>query len=203
MRDDFLRPPTTVTERAADGIRILGLLSVLAAFIWSTATDAGILALALPALLVPRLIGSRPGFDVLFGATVTVAAWSNVLDLYRTIAWWDLVVHFVATGVIAAMALLLLRRFDVVASAGTRRSTVILVPTIGLAISAVWEMIEWLGKTFLAPDIFVTYRDTIGDMSIGGLGALLAGVLTAGIPLSRTALVAANRKEEHGRSEEG
>ncbi len=200
MRSEFLRPPRSSAEWAADGIRVLGLLSVAAAFLWWTPTDAGILALALPALLVPRAIGARPGLDVLYGVTVTVAAWSNVLDLYRSIAWWDIAVHFVATGVIATIAFLVLRRFEVVPARADRRSSVVLVPTIGLAISALWEMVEWAGKTFLAPDIFVTYQDTIGDMAVGGLGSLIAGILITRIPIDRTALVAANRKEASWRS---
>ena len=74
MREDFLRPPASPAGWAADGIRLLGLISVLAAFVWWTPTDAGILALALPALLVPRLLGVLPWFDVLYGVTVSVAA---------------------------------------------------------------------------------------------------------------------------------
>ncbi|MFL0566282.1 DUF2238 domain-containing protein [Microbacterium sp. 179-I 1D1 NHS] len=196
MRHGALRRPHTATEWMADGVRLLGLVSVLAAAVWWTPTDAGILALALPALLIPRAIAARPGFDLLYGATVTVAAWSNVLDLYRSIAWWDLVVHFAATGLISAMALLLLQRLDVVPPTLPRRGTVVLVPTIGLAISALWEMVEWLGKTYLAPDIFVTYQDTIGDMAVGGLGSLLTGIVLTRVPIDRSALAAVNKEEE-------
>jgi len=46
----------------------------------------------------------------------------------------------------------------------------------------------------------VTYQDTIGDMAVGGLGSLLAGILIIRIPIDRTALVAANRKEASWRS---
>ncbi len=56
---------------------------------------------------------------------------------------------------------------------------------IGLAASAVWEMIEWAGRTFVTDEIFVTYEDTIGDMAMGGLGALAAGVLVAVVRLER------------------
>ena len=195
MREDFLRPPASPAEWAADGIRLLGLISVLAAFVFWTPTDAGILALALPALLVPRLLGVLPWFDVLYGVTVSVAAWSNVLDLYRSIAWWDLVVHFVATGVIASIGYVALQRSGVLPAPPRRRTAVVLLPTVGLAISAIWEMVEWLGKTFVDSKIFVTYPDTIGDMAVGGAGAFLMGLVLARIRIDRAANRAADRKD--------
>lgn len=195
MREDFLRPAASPAEWAADGIRLLGLLSVLVAFVWWTPTDAGILALALPALLLPRLLGVLPWFDVLYGVTVSVAAWSNVLDLYRSIAWWDLVVHFVATGIIASIGYVALQRSGVLPDRPRRRTAIVLLPTVGLAISAIWEMVEWLGKTFVDSEIFVTYPDTIGDMAVGGAGALLMGIVLARIRIDRAANRAADRKD--------
>jgi hypothetical protein len=187
----FLRRPSGIGEWLADAVRALGVASVVAAFVWWTATDAGILALALPALVVPRFVGVRPGFDIFFGITVLVAAWSNVLGLYRVWPGWDLAVHIVCTGAGAAMLYLLLTRLDVVPlprAAGVRRRTpIVIVAALGLAVSAVWEMVEWLGKTFVTAEIFVTYQDTIGDMTVGGLGAVVAGVLVATVRLERVA----------------
>ncbi|WP_405375692.1 MULTISPECIES: DUF2238 domain-containing protein [unclassified Microbacterium] len=200
MIANFLRPPSAPLEWAADGIRVLGLLSVVIAFIWWEVTDAGILALALPTILVPRFLGARASFDIVYGAVVSIAAWSNVLGLYRAISWWDLAVHFAATGLIAAMLYLALRRAGVVPpGTAPRRVALVLVTTIGLAISAVWEMIEWLGKAFISPDIFVTYDDTVGDMVFGGLGALAAAVVVARTRIERTGSVespAVGRKED-------
>jgi hypothetical protein len=191
MIANFLRPPSGLGEWLADAVRALGVVSVAAAFVWWTATDAGILALALPALVVPRFVGVRPGFDIFFGVTVLVAAWSNVLGLYRSWPGWDLAVHFVCTGVLAAMLYLLLAHLRVVpgpAAPGTRRRTpIVVVSALGLAISAVWEMVEWAGKTFVTDEIFVTYEDTIGDMAVGGLGAIGAALGVATIRLMRAA----------------
>ncbi|MCT1479130.1 hypothetical protein [Microbacterium sp. p3-SID336] len=189
MKDDFLRPPRTVAEYGADLIRVLGILSVLVAAIWSTATDAGILALALPALMLPRMLGMRGGADLAVGAIVLVAAASNVFDLYRSIPGWDLVVHFLCTGAIAATGYLVLARAGIVVPQGSAafapRVPLVVCTTLGLAVSAVWEMIEWAGRTFVTDEIFVTYQDTIGDMALGGLGALAAGVVVASVHLER------------------
>jgi hypothetical protein len=187
--ETFLRRPHGPAEYTADAVRVLGLVSVVAAFVWWSATDAGVLALVLPGLLLPRFVGVQPVFDVVFGVTLLVAAWSNVFDLYTTVSWWDLVVHFVCTGVIAAMAYLLLARLGMLvppqAPGFTLAAALVLTTCLGLAGSAVWEMVEWLGKTFISSEIFVAYDDTIGDMAVGGLGALVAGVALGTLPLHR------------------
>lgn len=189
MKEDFLRRPHGLAAYIADALRVVGLLSVVAAAIWSTPADAGILALALPALMAPRALGIRAGFDIAVCLAVLVAAGSNVLDLYRTVAGWDLVVHFVCTGVIAAAAYIVLARCKVVSPQGagdfTHRAAIVLTTLLGLAVSAVWEMIEWTGRTFVTSEIFVTYQDTIGDMAMGGLGGIFAGLLVAFVRLER------------------
>jgi len=178
--ENFLRPPRTAGDIVADLLRSVGVLSVIAAAIWFEPTDAGILAFALPALLVPRFLGVRSGFDIVYGITVLVAAWSNVLDLYRTAMWWDIPVHLVCTGVLAAVLLVALERFDVIpAEPPLARRRLVLLPVLGLAIGALWEMVEWFGATFLSDAIFVTYQDTIGDLAVGGLGALLTGLVVS------------------------
>ncbi|MDY0910678.1 hypothetical protein [Microbacterium sp. CFBP9034] len=196
MIADLLRRPQDLGEWTADAVRALGLLSVVVAAIWWTVTDAGILALALPALLLPRLVGARPAFDIVYGVTVLVAAWSNVLGLYELVPWWDLVVHFVATGVIAAMLFLLLARCRVVPAPGTAgfapRVALVIVPALALALSALWEMVEWFGYTFVSDEIFVAYGDTIGDLCAGGLGGVVAGVLVTFVRLDRRARVSAS-----------
>ncbi len=185
----FLRRPSGVGEVAADVVRVVGVVSVLAAFIWWQPTDAGIVALATPALFVPRFLGLRAGLDIASSVIVLVAAWSNVLDLYRTVPGWDLLLHFVCTGLLAAVAYVALAQSRVVPApqspAFLRRSAIVVTTLIGLAISALWEMVEWLGKAYVTDEIFVTYDDTIADMAVGGLGALIAGLIVARVRLTR------------------
>jgi hypothetical protein len=194
VKDDFLRPAATLGDWLADGLRLIGVLALIAAAIWLKPTDVGIAALALPALMLPRMLGLAAWFDVTACATVLVAAWSNVFDLYRTVTGWDLVLHFLCTGVLAVIAAVILTRTGIVPLAAAvdgsgpslrRRTPVVLVPLVALAISAVWEMIEWLGWRYLSDDIFVTYQDTIGDMVLGGLGGIAAGILLAFVPVGR------------------
>ena len=180
---NFLRPVHGPVAAGADAMRIVGLVSVAVAFLLHEPTDAGILAFTLPGLMVPRLLAMRPGADLAFGVILLTAAWSNVYDLYTRLPGWDLVVHAAATAALTVAAYLLLAHARVVPPAAgpgrSRRAVVVLSPVIGLAISAVWEMVEWSGREFVTDTIFVTYTDTIGDMSAGAVGATLAGLLMA------------------------
>ena len=189
VKEDFLRPPRSLAEWSADSLRVLGIVGVGVALIWLAPTDAGIAALALPALMLPRVLGLRGGFDLAVCATVLVAAWSNIFDLYRTIPGWDLVVHLICTGILTIVAALILTRAEVVTMTrdhGARpRTPLVLAPLLALALSAMWEMVEWLGWAYLSDEIFVTYQDTIGDMVFGGLGGIAAGVILATSSLRR------------------
>jgi hypothetical protein len=187
--DNFLRRPDSAAEWFADAVRVIGLVSVLVAGLGWSPVDAGIIAFVLPALLLPRFLAARAWFDICCGVVILVAAWSNVAGLYDAVAWWDLLLHFLCTGVIAAMLYLMLGMLRVVPLApsapGTARTPILLVTCLGLALSSVWEMVEWVGHTFISADIYVSYQDTIGDMVLGGLGALSAGVVVAFVPLLR------------------
>lgn len=174
MIDDFLRRPSGPVEFAADGVRALAAVSVLIAAIWFRVTDAGILALTLPVILLPRFLAAPAPFDLAFGLALLVAAWSNVLDLYTLVLGWDLLVHLVCTGLIAGLLYLMLDRARLVAD--HRRSALVLTTVLALAAAAVWEMIEWFGQAVIDPSIYVTYDDTITDMAAGGVGGVLAGV---------------------------
>ena len=194
MIDNFLRPAETGAQRLADALRLLGVLSVLLALLFHELTDAAIVAFALPALMLPRFIGMRAWADISVSTALLVAAWSNVVDLYRVLWWWDVPVHFVLAGWMAVVAYLFLAHRGIVRSPGARGFTtaggIVLTTVLGLALGALWEMVEWFGYAYLTDDIYVTYGDTVGDMAAGGLGALVAAVLMARGPqlLTPTAL---------------
>jgi hypothetical protein len=199
MIANFLRRPGSPGEWAADVVRVAGVLSVVVCFVWFAPTDAGVIALTTPALMLPRFLGVVAWFDVLFGLTVLVAAWSNVIDLYTSVWWWDIAVHLVCTAVLAVMAYVLLARLGVLPGARRpARVPIVLVTALGLALSAVWEMVEWAGFVFVTDEIFVAYQDTIGDMAVGGLGALGAGIALRYVAVERPESSDANRSSGGG-----
>lgn len=189
MIENFLRPVQGPAETAAETLRVIGALSVVVAAVFFDLTDAGVVAFALPGLVAPRFIGMRAGADAVVTGSLLIAAWSNVFDLYTTILWWDDVIHFVCGGVVGVVMYLLLAHARIVAAPGTRGFTTagatVLTALFGLALSALWEMVEGFGYEYITTDIYVTYADTISDMAAGGLGALAAGLLLAFVPLLR------------------
>lgn len=185
MYANLKRPPRTVTDWLADAVRAVAIVIVIVSLFTLPFTDFAVLSMSLPAVMLSRMIGLRSGLDLITCVTVFVAAGSNVLELYRAWTGWDLVVHLVCTGVLAAVALVLLDDGGVIAPTGRRRTPIVVSTLAGLALSAVWEMVEWFGYRFITDAIFVTYDDTIGDMMAGGVGALIAGVLASRLSLTR------------------
>ncbi|MGN5731617.1 hypothetical protein [Arthrobacter psychrochitiniphilus] len=189
MIENFLRRPHGAVDFVAEALRFVAVLSVVVTAIFFEPSDAGIIAFALPGFVAPRFLGMRAGMDMVFVATLLIAAWSNIFDLYTSIGWWDLVVHLAGNGVIAAGLYLLLARGKVVpdprGTTFTKGSGIVLTAMMGLALSALWEMVEWFGRAFISDQIFIAYDDTIGDMAMGGLGSLAAGFVVAFIPLLR------------------
>ncbi|MFS0793666.1 hypothetical protein [Microbacterium sp. 1P10AE] len=185
MYANLKRPPRTAVEWIADAVRAVAILTVVVSTFTLPATDTAVLSMALPAVMLSRMLGLRSGLDLVTCVTVFVAAGSNVIDLYRSWTGWDLVVHAACTGVLAAVALVVLHDTGVLAPTGRRRTPIVVATVAGLALSAVWEMVEWFGYRFLTDSIFVTYDDTIGDMAAGGIGALVVGILASRFRLTR------------------
>ncbi|GAA4191862.1 hypothetical protein GCM10022219_11300 [Microbacterium oryzae] len=189
MKENFFRRPVTTTEWMADGLRAMAVLGILVAALVFSPTDVGIVALASPAVMLPRILGMRAGFDLAHGAIVLVAAWSNVFGLYTSVPRWDLAVHMLCTGVLSLIAYVCLARAGVLpdlrGGVVRRRVPAFVVPIIALAISALWEMLEWAGWRYISDTIYVAYQDTIGDMILGALGGVVAGMLLAVVRVER------------------
>lgn len=183
MIENFLRPPQSAAAVTADAIRALGFVSVVIAAVWFSLLDAGVLAFALPALLVPRFLALRPGYDLAVGVSVLVAAWSNVFGVYRAVPGWDLVVHAVAGAAVTLLAMVLLEELDVLPGPGRSPhpllAGLVLGGALALALGSLWEMVEWFGRNVITDDIYVTYNDTIADLAADGVGGLAAGAAVA------------------------
>lgn len=176
----LLRPPARPAEVIADALRVFAAIGIVIAGIGWGPMSALSLALTFAALLLPRLLGLRPGFDIAFGAITLASTWSSVLDLYLTTRWWDIPMHFLTNGIWAALVYIVLVRVEVIADAATLPrpvlSAAVATTAIGLAIGVLWEIFEWFGHTFIDSEIFVGYLDSIGDLVVGGLGSLVAGL---------------------------
>ncbi|MCC2335399.1 hypothetical protein [Cellulomonas wangsupingiae] len=181
-------------------VRLAGLVCLVVAVVWRGPVDTALFSLVLAGLVVPLAAGAPRGLDAAYGVGLLAAAWCGALDLYQAVGWLDVVMHLVVTGLVAAVAhLLLARRTGAVAcpartSGGAERVGAIAVTTaLGLALSVLWEVGEYLANTYVDPTIYVGYADTVGDLVAGGLGSAVAGAWL-------TAAQGAGRSSDDGRA---
>ncbi|WP_420370393.1 hypothetical protein [Curtobacterium sp. L1-20] len=182
----FLRP----TFLVADVVRALTLVSLVVASIGWGGTAFPVMALSLLGVVVPRMLGLRPAFDVLVCVLVLVAGWSSVFEWYTSLFLWDKFFHVVLTGLLAAVLYVIGSDLRAVAAPSEEPRVVVAVLALaaGLAIGAVWEMGEWLGHNFVDSAIYVGYDDTIGDLAADGAGGLLIGFGLPWLSARRTVL---------------
>lgn len=163
-------------------VRALGVLCLLVALVRGP-VDTALFALVLAGLVVPVLAGVPRRLDAAYGIGLVLAAWCGALQLYQAVWWLDIVAHVVVPGLAAAVAHLLLARRTgaVVDPSGVvdraeRIGAVVVTASLGFALAVLWEVGEYLGHTYVDPEIFVAYVDTVGDLVAGGLGSVVAGV---------------------------
>ena len=96
----------------------------------------------------------------------------NSLDLYDSVVWWDDFNHWVNW-------LLLLWGIGLLVTAEVHPdwAMVLLVTGLGAILAIGWELGEWWTFIRHGTELDTAYEDTLGDMSLGTLGALCAGVL--------------------------
>lgn len=104
----------------------------------------------------------------------------NTLNLYDTVDHWDDVNHFanwllLCTG----LGLLLAASY-----AGSRWLLVVAITGVGAALAIAWELGEWYTFIRHGTELDTAYTDTLGDETLGTLGALVAGMIVARWKLS-------------------
>ena len=105
----------------------------------------------------------------------------NSLDLYDSVAWWDDVNHLVNWGLLCTgLGIVLVPRLR------PAWVLVLLVTGLGCLLALGWELGEWYTFIRHGTELDTAYEDTLGDMTLGTLGSLLAGfvVLRLGRPVA-------------------
>jgi hypothetical protein len=94
----------------------------------------------------------------------------NSLDLYDSVVWWDDFNHWINW-------LLLLTGIGLLIGRQVRPAWVLVVLITGLgAILAIgWELGEWWTFIRHGTELDTAYEDTLGDLTLGTLGAMCAG----------------------------
>jgi hypothetical protein len=178
---------------AADTTRVAALLSLVAGTAVFGFVGFAVFFLVLGGTMVPRGFGAPAALDWAYGTVLLAAAWAAQLDLYLTTPGLDLVVHAVATGLVAAMghrvlvALGLVTPGDSLVVVRPRLGAAVTTGCLGLALAALWELGEWVGHTQIDQRIQVGYTDTVSDLAAGAIGGAVAAVLVARRPSGRGA----------------
>jgi hypothetical protein len=96
----------------------------------------------------------------------------NSLDLYDSVVWWDDFNHWVNW-------LLLLWGIGLLVTDTVHPdwAMVLLVTGLGAILAIGWELGEWWTFIRHGTELDTAYEDTLGDLSLGTLGALCAGGL--------------------------
>lgn len=138
-------------------------------------------ALAVPLWWWLRGRHRQPGRPFPWAADLLVTApWlsdllGNRLDLFDTVAWWDDASHFLHWLLLTAGVLLAWH-----AGPWTGRGVVVLVALgVGTTAALLWELGEYVAFLRFLPTYAFVYPDTLGDLTLGTAGSLVAGLLVA------------------------
>jgi uncharacterized membrane protein YjdF len=96
----------------------------------------------------------------------------NSLDLYDSVDWWDDANHYVNWLVLLTGLGLLVAR-DV----RPDWAVAVLVTGLGAVLAIGWELGEWFTFIRHGTELDTAYEDTLGDLTLGTLGSLTAGLV--------------------------
>lgn len=115
--------------------------------------------------------------DLLVTSPWTVDLLGNRLNLFDTVGWWDDLMHFVNWLLLTAGVLVAWRP-----GPRTSRGLIMMVALgFGTTAALVWELGEYVWFIRASPNPNIVYRDTLGDLTLGTLGTVVAGTLVAGL----------------------
>jgi hypothetical protein len=97
----------------------------------------------------------------------------NRLDLFDTISWWDDLMHLVNWVLLTAGALWAWSPRRAV----SRGLVVMCALGFGASAAVLWELGEYVAFVRTSPELTTAYTDTLGDLALGSVGALLAGLV--------------------------
>ncbi|MGH3030521.1 MAG: hypothetical protein ACRDNE_07090 [Gaiellaceae bacterium] len=168
-----------------DPLDLLRGVFVVGAVALAAAGSSGALPLGVAgaAVVGVRFLDLPRPFDLAFILAMALTGWGEALRLYDRFGYYDVFVHFLVPLFGAPCVYIALARLDTLpdpadASGSKRHLTGIFVVTLalGLAIGAVWEILEWSSDRTLGSNLSLGEQDTIGDLVADGAGALGGGL---------------------------
>ncbi|GAA1504862.1 hypothetical protein [Nocardioides humi] len=110
--------------------------------------------------------------DLLVTLTCFTDILGNRMDLYDRIVWFDDVMHFVNTGLIATAVILLTLHHS-----ASRIRVVERALAVGATAAIAWEIAEYAAFIHGHSERAFAYEDTLGDLGLGVLGSITAALV--------------------------
>jgi uncharacterized membrane protein YjdF len=167
-----------------DPLDVLRGAFVVTAIVYALLGGAGVAGLIVASLAVSgvRFLYLPRPFDLAFILAMTLTGWGEALRLYDRFGDYDVVVHFLVPLFGAPCVYIALARLDTLpdladAYGSHRHLAGIFLVTfaLGLAIGALWEILEWISDHTLGSNLQEGQDDTIGDLVADATGALGGG----------------------------
>ena len=180
------RSPSTALKVANIAVKLGLVLLIVVALadpdlggVKAKAGGSRALAYPLAMLLVPAIwwafyrVKSFPWLgDLLLCLPWFTDTLGNRLNLYDTLSWFDDWMHFMNTGLLAAAFILLTLPRDVGFGRVLERAL-----AFGATSAIAWEVAEYFAFISRSTEREFAYADTLGDLSLGTAGAVLAAVV--------------------------
>ncbi len=118
----------------------------------------------------------RMSFPWISDLLVTITCFTDILgnrmDLYDTVVWFDDLMHFMNTGLLAAAFILLTLPRDIGFGRVLERAL-----AFGATAAIAWEVAEFFAFISKSSEREFAYADTLGDLALGVAGAVVAAVV--------------------------
>ena len=168
-----------------DPIDVLRAINILGAVAFGVAGNfEAALRLAVTAglMILARVIDVPRPFDLGFVIGMALQGWGNAAGLFDRYDWYDSVVHFVLSAMVAPLFYIGLARLEVVPDLqedfDDRHNLGIFMISLALggAFGALYEIYEYVAVHQFGASLHIGYADTILDMTLDLLGSALGGL---------------------------
>src|SRR5215207_4326115 len=161
------------------------LVGALLTALGGALAESVFLAATFMAMLLLRRFELPRTFEFAFGTGIVLQGWGNALWLFQRIGWYDKAVHFLTPLLVVPSLYLLLAGLGALPSASSndlRRATLgvfVVTTAIGIALAAIWEIVEGTADRLLSTSLAHGYLETIDDLYSSLLGSVAAGAMLA------------------------
>lgn len=98
-------------------------------------------------------------------------------DLYQRFGWFDKAIHTYTLFALTLLLALLLYGRALTGLVEHKILLILVIGGLGLALGTIWEFAEWGYDQVIPSDVIKGKRDTITDLIVDAVGALIAGWL--------------------------